>query len=65
MAAPTIGELVRHGGIHAVYQPIVDLKTGDVVAYEALARGPVGSGLESPDRLFGAARQAGLLAELD
>jgi EAL domain-containing protein (putative c-di-GMP-specific phosphodiesterase class I) len=65
MTSPTIGDVVRQGDIAAVYQPIVDLQTGDVVAYEALARGPVGSGLERPDRLFAAAREAGLLAELD
>ncbi len=40
------------------------LATGSVVAYEALARGPVGP-MESPLALFGAARRCGLLAELD
>jgi EAL domain-containing protein (putative c-di-GMP-specific phosphodiesterase class I) len=35
------------------------------VAYEALARGPRGSALETPDRLFAAARETGLLTELD
>lgn len=53
------GELVR-----SVYQPIVDLDSGAVVAYEALARGPAGA-LEGPDHLFAAAREAGRLAELD
>jgi EAL domain-containing protein (putative c-di-GMP-specific phosphodiesterase class I) len=48
-----------------VYQPIVDLDTREVVAYEALARGPVGSALERPDLLFQTARACGLLAELE
>jgi diguanylate cyclase (GGDEF)-like protein len=52
------------GGIRSVFQPIVDLDTGAVVAYEALARGPEGP-LERPDALFAAARAAGRLAELD
>ncbi|WP_336921022.1 diguanylate cyclase domain-containing protein [Aquipuribacter sp. SD81] len=52
-------------GIRSVFQPIVDLDTGAVVAYEALARGPRGSALERPDQLFAAAREAGVLAELD
>src|SRR4029453_11202032 len=36
-----------------------------VLGYEALARGPMGSALESPAALFGAAWRAGRVAELD
>jgi EAL domain-containing protein (putative c-di-GMP-specific phosphodiesterase class I) len=50
--------------ITPVYQPIVDLYDGNVVGYEALARGPRGP-LERPDLLFGAARAANRLTELD
>jgi diguanylate cyclase (GGDEF)-like protein len=52
------------GAVRSVFQPIVELDTGRVLAYEALARGPVGP-LERPDALFAAARAAGRLAELD
>ena len=52
-------------GIRAVYQPIVELDSGGVVAYEALARGPARSPLESPGSLFGTAARLGRLAELD
>jgi EAL domain-containing protein (putative c-di-GMP-specific phosphodiesterase class I) len=52
-------------GLRAVYQPIVDLNGGDVVAFEALTRGPAGSPLESPGALFGAAHRAGRTVELD
>ena len=55
---------LRPGGVHSVFQPIVELDTGRVVAYEALARGPEGP-LQRPDLLFAAAREAGRLAELD
>jgi diguanylate cyclase (GGDEF)-like protein/PAS domain S-box-containing protein len=51
--------------VRSVYQPIIDLDTGDVVAFEALARGPEGSSLERPDLLFAAARELGRLDELD
>jgi EAL domain-containing protein (putative c-di-GMP-specific phosphodiesterase class I) len=51
--------------IRSVYQPIVDLWTREVVGFEALARGPAGSPLESPDELFEAAHAAGVVAELD
>lgn len=60
-----LAEILGDGAVHAVYQPIVDLGTGRPVAYEALARGPVGSSLERPDRLLSAARAAGRLGELD
>lgn len=52
-------------GVRSVYQPIVELMTGRVVAYEALARGPEGSPFESPVALFDAARGEGRVAELD
>ena len=51
--------------VRCVFQPIVSLDSGQVVAYEALARGPAGGSLEGPQALFGAARAQGRLVELD
>jgi EAL domain-containing protein (putative c-di-GMP-specific phosphodiesterase class I) len=51
-------------GVSTVFQPIVDLESRAVAAYEALARGPIGA-LHAPNALFAAARRAGLLFELD
>jgi EAL domain-containing protein (putative c-di-GMP-specific phosphodiesterase class I) len=64
-AGAVLRRLLAGTAVHSVYQPIVELDSGSVVAYEALVRGPRGSSLESPDRLFAAARGAGLLSELD
>jgi EAL domain-containing protein (putative c-di-GMP-specific phosphodiesterase class I) len=52
-------------GIRSVYQPIVRLSDRRVIAYEALARGPVGSPLEFPDVLFATAAREGLETTLD
>ncbi|SOE03419.1 diguanylate cyclase domain-containing protein [Blastococcus haudaquaticus] len=62
--ADALDAALAPGGVRSVFQPIVELDTGRVVAYEALARGPKGP-LERPDLLFAAARTAGRLAELD
>jgi EAL domain-containing protein (putative c-di-GMP-specific phosphodiesterase class I) len=51
--------------IQPLFQPLIDLETRHVLGYEALARGPTGSALESPAALFGAAWRAGRVAELD
>ena len=66
LTSPTsLVDLLRGDGIRAVYQPIVDLGGGETAAYESLVRGPAGSTLESPAKLFDEARIYGLSAELD
>jgi EAL domain-containing protein (putative c-di-GMP-specific phosphodiesterase class I) len=47
------------------YQPIIRMKEGTVMGFEALSRGPRGSGLEAADDLFDEARKHNLLIELD
>jgi EAL domain-containing protein (putative c-di-GMP-specific phosphodiesterase class I) len=65
-APPTsVAELVDRQGVRSVYQPLVDLYSGETVGYEALARGPRDSRLERPDLLFEAARVAGLEREVE
>ncbi|GGN63470.1 hypothetical protein GCM10010112_22740 [Actinoplanes lobatus] len=61
----TIGALLEERRVRSVFQPIVDLSTRTVMGLEALARGPAGTTLEFPDRLFAAASEAGRLGELD
>src|SRR3954447_10541787 len=51
--------------LRAVYQPVVDLRDGRVVGYEALVRGGPQSPLESPAELFAAARAEDVVAEFD
>jgi len=47
------------------YQPIKRMQGGTVYGFEALSRGPKGSGLESATELFDAAKKHGLRVELD
>jgi EAL domain-containing protein (putative c-di-GMP-specific phosphodiesterase class I) len=61
----SVGSILAAGTLRALFQPIIDLDSQAVIGYEALARGPLGSPLESPLALFAAARAEGLLAELD
>ena len=58
-------DLILGEGLSTVYQPIVDLGTGGIFAYEALTRGPRGSSLESPATLFAIADEVDLTVELD
>jgi EAL domain-containing protein (putative c-di-GMP-specific phosphodiesterase class I) len=59
------GSRSRAGGeleVVAAFQPIVDLRDGSVIGYEALARPRDGS---SPEALFATAREQGRLQEVD
>jgi len=71
-ANPTAGGLLEEfrtvlepGGVRAVYQPVVDLRGGGIFAWEALARGPVGSTFENPAMLFGFAEENNLVFPLE
>ncbi|MBA3396206.1 MAG: EAL domain-containing protein [Deltaproteobacteria bacterium] len=61
----TLQDIILGDGLASVYQPIVDLGTGDIFAYEALTRGPRGTALESPATLFAIADEVDLTVELD
>jgi EAL domain-containing protein (putative c-di-GMP-specific phosphodiesterase class I) len=61
----TLEEILKRGALRSVFQPIVDLETRCLFGFEALTRGPEGSALELPDRLFAVARAEDRLGELD
>jgi EAL domain-containing protein (putative c-di-GMP-specific phosphodiesterase class I) len=60
----SIESVIAARDVRTVFQPIVELATGEVVAHEALSRGPAGP-LEHPVALFDAARESGHLTALD
>jgi diguanylate cyclase (GGDEF)-like protein len=57
--------IIVNGLIFTKFQPIVCLTTGDVVAYEALSRGPEASMFENPVYLFEVAEKLEMLEDLD
>lgn len=60
-----LGQILAHGDLHCLFQPILSLSERRLVGYEALTRGPSNSPLHSPLTLFSTARHAGRLSELD
>jgi EAL domain-containing protein (putative c-di-GMP-specific phosphodiesterase class I) len=65
VAGREFAQLLDHRDVHVVFQPVVDLRSGEIVGVEALARGPQASPFATPGALFAAARQSGRVAELD
>lgn len=60
-----VRRIFASGALRTLLQPIVRLADRRVVGYEALTRGPPGSPLERPDRLFDAAHAAGLAVQME
>jgi EAL domain-containing protein (putative c-di-GMP-specific phosphodiesterase class I) len=62
--AGTIERIIDERRVGVVFQPVVDIERGNIVGFEALARGPEGP-LRKPAELFAAARSIGRGGELD
>lgn len=60
-----VSKIVAQKDIQLLAQPIINVATGEVKAWEMLTRGPKGTELESPLQLFSVARQTGKLYELE
>ncbi|MBR9882264.1 MAG: GGDEF domain-containing protein [Oceanospirillales bacterium] len=58
-------EIIQKECLYPVFQPIVDLSTGECLGHEALIRGPAGTPLHPPYRLFNAAIRHHLLHRLE
>lgn len=58
-------EVVEAPSLRAVYQPIVDLRNGEVLGWESLARGPEGGNFRSPSLLFDFAEEVGWVFALE
>jgi EAL domain-containing protein (putative c-di-GMP-specific phosphodiesterase class I) len=58
-------DILLRDRVVTAYQSILRMKEGTIMGFEALSRGPRGSGLETADKLFGAAGDHGYQVELD
>ncbi|KVS36620.1 EAL domain-containing protein [Burkholderia ubonensis] len=63
--AARTARLIADRALAAVFQPIVDLGSGTVIAYEGLIRGPRGTDLETPAALFAQAAREGASIALE
>ncbi|RQP32429.1 EAL domain-containing protein [Burkholderia ubonensis] len=63
--AARTARLIADRALAAVFQPIVDLGSGTVIAYEGLIRGPRGTDLETPAALFAQAARDGASIALE
>lgn len=63
LGAADVDAIIARSGVHAEFQPVIDLARASVVGYEALAR--FDSPVRSPLPWFDAARQHGRLEELE
>ena len=64
-AAESLERILKEGAVHTVFQPIVSLRDGSVLGYEALSRGPEQSPLHCPSALFAQARACGEIWDLE
>ncbi|MFB9147706.1 GGDEF domain-containing protein [Halomonas alkalicola] len=60
-----LDEIIANEELAPHFQPIVDVARREIHGYEALIRGPSGTLLHAPQRLFEVALQTGRLVELD
>ncbi|WP_241156712.1 EAL domain-containing protein [Bacillus sp. FJAT-42376] len=58
-------EIIQKQDIRLLAQPIIQLETNEVKAWEILTRGPEGTPLENPLQLFSVARQTNMVYDLE
>jgi EAL domain-containing protein (putative c-di-GMP-specific phosphodiesterase class I) len=61
----TLKRIIAEKSIYLLAQPIIDVSTSKIRAWEMLTRGPKGTVLEYPLPLFSIARQTGMLYDLE
>jgi EAL domain-containing protein (putative c-di-GMP-specific phosphodiesterase class I)/GGDEF domain-containing protein len=57
--------IIRKAAVDTLFQPVVDLRTGEILGYEAFSRGPKDSPLEMPRAMFAMSSRIGVSDDLD
>jgi len=65
MLLKRLREIISQRQLHALFQPIINMQSGDIIGYEGLIRGPSDSSLHSPLTLFKVARANNLTVEVE
>ena len=65
VARAHLHDILARRQLSALFQPIVNLRNGDIIAYEGLIRGPSDSPLHAPMNLFRVARACGLTVRVE
>lgn len=65
MLLPRLVEILQQSQLNALFQPIVDMTSGEIIGYEGLIRGPSDSPLHSPMNLFRVASANNMNAQLE
>lgn len=60
-----LDKIITSEDIITVFQPIVCLKDGEIIGYEALSRGPENSPLHNPEKLFETAEASNRIWDLE
>ncbi len=58
-------EIIAGRNLSALFQPIIQMQSGDIIGYEGLIRGPSDSPLHAPMNLFKVARANNLTLEIE
>jgi diguanylate cyclase (GGDEF)-like protein len=61
----SLQDILKQRDLSALFQPVMDISTGTILGFEGLIRGPADGPLHSPASLFTAARQQGLILEVE
>ncbi|HEU4775861.1 MAG TPA: GGDEF domain-containing protein [Telluria sp.] len=60
-----LNDIIAQRQLSALFQPIVQMQTGEIIAYEGLIRGPSDSPLHAPMNLFKVARANNLTVQVE
>ena len=60
-----LARTVQASTIRTVFQPLINLRTREIIGYEALSRGPSGTELENPEVIFEIARDFDMIWDLE